>query len=75
LGNGDVARIFRVGVERSSVAECNKQTRIVRPRRSDDVMAHFQLDDSGNVGEPAEALVMLCAPAKSNAGLYLKQTM
>jgi hypothetical protein len=72
LRDGNVARIVRVRVEGSPVAEGNKQTRIIRPHRSDDVLANFQLDDSAYVGKPTEALLMQGARAEIELGLVFE---
>ena len=51
LRDGHVTRIGRVAVERRAIAEENDEAGVVRPRRADDVLAHFEVHDAVDVRE------------------------
>src|SRR6185436_21182581 len=59
LRHRDVPRVHRVGIERRAVAEQHHQSRVVRPRRSDDVLPHLEIDDAVEIGEAFQLRAMV----------------
>src|SRR5438874_9925653 len=79
VGNGnavlrdrDVAVVLLIRVERRAIPEPDDERRVVRARRSDDILANLQLDDAVERSERRETLAMLRARAAVDVGFVLE---
>src|SRR5712692_6574767 len=64
--------MFLVRVERRAVPERDHESRVVGPRRADNILANLEVDDSVYITERAQPLAVLCARRGIDVALVLE---